>query len=511
MKYKAIAILYILFSCFLNFHLLAGDNLEKDAKKDERKAAVSIAAEEKLSVTHHSIKIAGEILKYQATVGCMKMKDESEKEKASVFFIAYSKDTGNPDPARPITFAFNGGPGSAALWLHMGALGPQRVAIPAEGLSIPPPYKYVDNEQTWLTFTDLVFIDPVSTGYSRPAQGVDKKEFHGVKEDVHSVGDFIRLYVTKYKRWLSPKFICGESYGTTRAAGLSDYLQDRYGMYLTGVILVSSVLNFQNDSFTPGNDLPYAIFLPTYTATAWYHKKLPPRYQNDLRITLKEVEEWALEDYILALAKGDDLSRQERENIIEKLCQYTGLSKAFIDEVNLRIPDYRFFQELLRQQKLTVGRLDSRLTGRGKAALDAWPESDPSMDAFSGAFTAVINDYIRQELKYSNDLPYEAISRNVHPWNWGSAIRGHVNVTDDLRRAMSANKYLKVLFVCGYYDLATPYFAAIYTAKHLNLPEDLRGNMSFTFYEAGHMVYIHKPSLIKLQKDASQFYQEALH
>jgi len=468
-------------------------------------AATPVAAPP--AITQHSLKIDGQILQYQATAGYAIMKDETGKDKASVFYIAYTRQGSENAASRPITFAFNGGPGSASLWLHLGALGPRRVAMPDDGLAFPPPYRFVDNPHTWLTFTDLVFIDPVSTGYSRPVEGVDKKEFHGVEEDIRSVGDFIRLYVTQNKRWLSPKFVCGESYGTLRAAGLSDYLQSRYGMYLSGVILISSVLNMQGTLIGPGNDLPYVLYLPTYTAASWYHKKLPLPDQKSLPQILDEVERWAMGEYLLALAKGDDLADEERNRIIEKLSRYTGLSKTFIDEVNLRVPDYRFFRELLRDERLTLGRLDARIANREQAALEAWPEVDPSMDASAGAFTAVINDYIRSTLKYVNDLPYETISRAVQPWNWGSAVGGNTNVADDLQRAMSANENLRVLFVCGYYDLATPYFDAVHTARHLNLPPHLRKNLSFKFYEAGHMMYTHKPSLIKLRDDALSFYQ----
>jgi carboxypeptidase C (cathepsin A) len=462
----------------------------------------------KLSITRHSITIDKKILYYQAAAGYMLMKDESGKHQASVFFIAYTKEGVTDVKTRSITFAFNGGPGSASLWLHMGALGPKRVKMSDEGFQLPQPFEYVDNEHTWLEFTDLVFIDPVSTGYSRPAPGVGKKQFHGVKEDIKSVGDFIRLYISKNMRWLSPKFICGESYGTTRAAGLSGYLQDTYGMYLQGLVLVSSILNFHTARFVPGNDLPYPLFLPTYTAAAWYHKKLPGKYQKDLNKTLKEVEQWALSDYWLALAKGDTLTETERNRVIDQLAEYTGLSKKYIDETNLRIEIYRFTRELLRDEKQRIGRLDNRFKGNLPDAVGDEFEEDPSYIAIYGPYTAAVNDYIRRQLKYDNDLPYWPIA-SVYPWNWGK-FHGYVNVAEVLRRAINKNNHLKVMIANGYYDLATPYFATLYTVNHMNLPKSLRGNIVMKYYEAGHMMYIRTACRKKLRDDAYEFYMNCL-
>jgi carboxypeptidase C (cathepsin A) len=462
-----------------------------------------------LSITHHSLTLRGKILHYTAAAGYMLMKDEPGNPQASIFFIAYTLDGKPNDPRRPLTFAFNGGPGSASLWLHLGALGPKRVKMSDEGFLPPQPFQYADNEYTWLEFTDLVFIDPVSTGFSRPAPGVDKKEFHGVEEDIHSVGDFIRLYVTRNKRWLSPKFVCGESYGTTRAAGLSGYLQDTYGMYLQGVVLISSIMNFQTARFAPGNDLPYPLFLPTYTAAAWYHKKLPEQYQANLHATLKEVEQWALSDYWLALAKGDALPENERNQVIGKLAQYTGLSKKYIHEVNLRIEIYRFTYELLRDEQQQIGRLDSRFKGNFLDSDDVVFEDDPSYAALYGPFTAAINDYVRKELNYSNDLPFWPISHQTRPWNWGDGNR-YVNVAETLRQAINRNKDLKVLIANGYYDLATPYFATLYTVNHMNLPVPLRNNIVMKYYEAGHMMYIRTVCRQKLRDDVEEFYSQFL-
>jgi carboxypeptidase C (cathepsin A) len=461
----------------------------------------------KLSVTRHSISIDNKVIPYKASTGYLLMKDDEGNHHSSIFFMAYTKE-GKRDPKlRPVTFVFNGGPGSASLWLHMGALGPKKVKMSPEGLQLPQPFEYVDNPESWLDFTDLVFIDPVSTGYSRPAKGVDKRRFHGVKEDVRSVGDFIRLYVTKYNRWLSPKFICGESYGTTRAAGLSGYLQDKHGMFLKGLVLVSSIMNFQTARFQPGNDLPYALFLPTYTAGAFHHKKLPAKYLKDLTVTLKEVEEWAMSDYWLALAKGNSLSDSERIKIIDKLAMYTGLSKAYIDQQNLRIEIHGFTNELLRNEKQRVGRLDNRFkaylmdTSGGQRLQD-----DPSYIAIYGPYTAAINAYTRNELNYKIQLPYRPISEYVRPWNWGEK-NAYVNVSETLRYAMGNNRFLKVLIANGYNDLATPYFATQYTVNHMDLPSNLRKNIIMKFYEAGHMMYIRDKSRTKLRKDVYEFYR----
>lgn len=464
---------------------------------------------EELSECRHTITLNDRLITYKSTAGYMQMKNDARELQSTLFFVAYTMEGKADVKTRPITFAFNGGPGSAALWLHMGALGPKRVVMSDEGFMVAQPFRYEVNESSWLEFTDLVFIDPVSTGYSRPAPGVDKKKFHGVEEDIASVGDFIRLYVTRYGRWLSPKFLCGESYGTTRAAGLSGYLQDTYGMYLQGVILISSVLNFQTSDFTPGNDLPYILFLPTYTATAWYHKKLPEKYQRNLDETLKEVESWALNDYWLALAQGNKLAGSERKKMIERLAAYTGLSESFVDENDLRVNIYDFVCELKRGEKQTVGRLDSRFVSDDLFAFFKEGFSgDPSYSAIHGPYVAAVNDYLRNELKYRNELPYQAISDQVYPWNWGKT-QGFVNVARTLRNAMIKNKYLKVMIANGYYDLATPYFATRYTVDHLNLTTELLNNIKMTYYPAGHMMYIQKSSLKKLRDDAFEFYRNS--
>lgn len=464
---------------------------------------------ERQSVTQHSVTLGGREIRYTATAGTVILKEEDGTPKASIFYIAYTLD-GVKDPAqRPLTFSFNGGPGSSSVWLHLGVLGPRRVVMDDEGKELPPPYRLVDNEASVLDLTDLVFIDPVSTGYSRAVPGEEAKQFHGLEEDIAAVGDFIRLYTVRQGRWSSPKFLIGESYGTTRAAGLSGYLQNNYGYFLNGIMLVSSILNFGTARFDNGNDLPYPLFLPTYTATAWYHKKLPADLQSrPLREVLDEVEQFALGDYLVALAKGNRLDAAARGQIAEKLARYTGLSKDWIERSNLRIEIFRFTKELRRGDRRTVGRLDSRFVGIDDDQNAGEVEHDPSMTAIMGPYTATVNDYLRRDLDFSIDLNYEILTGKVHPWNFE---RGrYADVAGTLREAMTKNPNLKVFVANGYYDLATPYFATEYTFDHLGLDPSLTGNVSMSYYEAGHMMYIQKKSLLQLKKDLAAFYATAL-
>ncbi len=491
---------------FLIFLTIAG------AQKKEEQEATSKEDIYTTAVTQHKMKLGNKkLLSYTATTQLLKIEDESGKHKADIFFIAYSKDGVKDLSQRPITFAFNGGPGSSSVWLHLGALGPKMVIMDEKGNAFRPPYRWEDNASTWLEFTDLVFIDPVGTGFSRPAEEVDRKNFHGVEEDVKSVGDFIALYLNKYERWDSPKFLAGESYGTTRAAGLSDYLQSRHSMYLNGLILVSSILDFQTARFTEGNDLPYILFLPTYTATAWYHNKLAPELQSkELTKVLSEVETWALKDYAWALLQGSRLGEGDRKKIVERLALYTGLSSKYIEQTNLRINIHRFTKELLRDKKRTVGRLDSRFQGIDGNSVGEYTEHDPSYSNILGTYGGAINSYLRRELEFKTIRTYEILTGKVRPWNWGSASSGFPNTADDLRRAMSKNPYLKVFVANGYYDLATPYFATEHTVHHLGLEASLEKNISMNYYEAGHMMYIHSPSLVKLRDDVVKFMEGAL-
>lgn len=484
-------------------------NEDQKPKSPEEKQPVAPLTEE-TSETEQSITIGGEDIAYKTIAGTMVLKDDKGKDKASIFYVAYLRQGVDEVGKRPLTFSFNGGPGSSSVWMHMGLLGPRRVHSGDVDELVPPPYGLVDNEFSLLDRSDLVFIDPVSTGYSRPALGEEAKQFHGYEQDIESVGDFIRLFTSRHNRWLSPKFIIGESYGTTRAAGLSGYLQDRYGLYLNGLMLISSILTFQTARFTTGNDLPPMLFLPTYTATAWYHGKLDSELQADRDGAIQEAEEFALNDYNLALAKGASLSDEERAAIVGKLARLTGLSPAFVEQSNLRINIHRFVKELLRDQGRTVGRLDSRFKGIDRDATGQETEHDPSHSAISGAYTGAFNDYVRRELKFENDMPYEIISDLYQSWDYSKHQNQFLDVAETLREAMSKNPFLKIFVANGYYDLATPYFATRYTFNHLGIDAGLMANISMGYYDAGHMMYVHEPSLAQLKQDLSAFMQNAV-
>ena len=490
--------------------------MAEDKKSEEKKSEEKPKAVDNLVTSKHSIRIGGKTVKYTVTTGTMVMKEETadrekeaegEKPRAQVFFVAYTKDGVGDTAKRPLTFSFNGGPGSSSVWLHLGVLGPRRVLLKNDGELPKPPYQLKDNEFSILDETDLVFIDPMNTGYTRPVEGVAPKQWHGFKKDIELVGDFIRLYATRYNRWLSPKFLIGESYGTTRASGLSGYLQERHGMYLNGLMLISAVLDFTTIDFNVNNDLPYIMFLPGYTATAWYHDALKPH--RPLQDWLKEAEEFALGDYANALLKGDSLTKEERADIVKRLSYFTGISDQFIERSNLRINDQHYFKELLRERGLTVGRLDSRLIGRDRLGITEHAEYDPLLTNIMGPYTAAFYDYIRRELKFESDLPYEILSGFVHPWSYKEFENAYVNVGETLRSAMTYNPYLKVYVANGYYDLGTPYFATEYTFNHLGLDESLRGNVTMGYYEAGHMMYSHIPSLKQMKKDLAAFIKDS--
>ena len=484
-----------------------------DKSKDE-KAKNEKKPEEKIVQTKHSLRIGGEEIKYTATAGTILLKLEDGTPKASVFYIAYTRDDVTDLAKRPVTFTFNGGPGSASIWLHLGAFGPRRVEMGDAGALLGPPYKLVDNEFSMLDVTDLVFIDPVSTGYSRAVPGEAPKQFHGIEEDIQSVGDFIRLYATRNKRWTSPKFLAGESYGTTRAAGLSGYLQERYGLYLNGIILISSILNFETAEFDRGNDWPYVLFLPTYTAIAWYHKKLPADLMADPNGARQESMQFALGEYTQALASGDALTPEQRQNIIDKLNRYTGISKEVIEWANLRLDVGAFTHYLLADQRLRVGRLDGRFKGPDPDGFLNTRFFDPSSAETGPPFTSVFYDYVRRELNYKVDMPYYVSGQQSGFFQWSFSAppgtRGGGNpfemeTSTPLREAIVKDRYLKILNMEGYYDLATPYLAAWYTFDHLDLPPEFRKNISHAQYESGHMVYLDSKAHAKMKQDFANF------
>jgi carboxypeptidase C (cathepsin A) len=484
-----------------------------EEKKDEKKPE----PKDNIIETKHSIVIGGKEINYTVTAGTIVMKEETpdrdkeaegEKPKAAFFFVAYTKDKADDKSKRPLTFSFNGGPGSSSVWLHLGLLGPRRVVMGDAGELLPPPYHLTDNEFSLLDQTDLVFIDPVSTGYSRPVEGQKAKEFHGFKKDIETVGDFIRLFTTRYGRWLSPKFLIGESYGTTRAAGLSGYLQQRHGMYLNGIMLVSAVLDFSTLEFEVGNDLPYVLFLPTYAAIARYHGKV--RSRKPMKKFVADVEKFAGGEYSQALAKGAALTKRQQTLLAEKLARFTGLSVDYLLRTNLRINIFRFCKELLRDRRRTVGRLDGRFLGMDRDAAGEEFESDPSMDAIAGPYTAALYDYVRNELKFESDLPYEILNGKVWPWSYADHENRYLNVAETLRHAMCANPNLKVHVANGFFDLATPFFATEYTFNRLGLEKELQDHITMSYYEAGHMMYVHMPSLKVLKGELAKFIQNSI-
>jgi carboxypeptidase C (cathepsin A) len=461
-------------------------------------------------VTHHRIVVNGKSLAYTVTAGRLPLRNEQGDTEAQIFFMAYTLDGTGKTPARPLMFSFNGGPGSSSVWLHLGALGPKRVKMRPDGAMPSPPYELVDNPNTWLDQTDLVFIDPVGTGYSRATKPELGKKFWGLQGDLESVGEFIRLYLTRYQRWASPLFLVGESYGTTRAAGLSGYLVER-GIAFNGIILVSSVLNFETADFTRGNELPYTLYLPTYTATAWYHRKLPPDLQQrDLAATLREVESWAMGDYSRALAAGDRLPPEQRAAVLDQLARYTGLDRDYLDLSNLRVDIQHFCKQLLRAERRTVGRLDSRFQGIDDLATGETPDFDPSLAAIRPPYTAMFNQYVRGELGYQSDLVYYILGGGIGPWDWGAGRGGFPDVSGALRDAFSKNPDMKLFVASGHYDLATPYFATDYTLAHLGLEPAERARVTTRQYEAGHMMYIDEGELAKLKRDVSAFITGAL-
>ncbi|MBO0909597.1 S10 family peptidase [Arthrobacter sunyaminii] len=444
-------------------------------------------------------------LKYTTTAGRLVLRREETKDgkadgflpKAEIFLVAYTADVGEPTaeahaaapPAnsRPVVFAFNGGPGSSSVWLHMGLLGPRMVDSGDVGALTPPPFGLVDNPETILQHADLVMIDPVNTGFSRVVDGNEAAEFHGFEEDRDLVAEVIRLWTTRNNRWLSPKYLVGESYGTLRAVAVAGRLFDAYGLAVNGLGLISTVLNMATLDFAPGRDTPYALHLPTYAAIAHFHGRHGDRPLADV---VAEAEEFAGREFGYALTQGSRLSTEEFDDVVRRLAEITTLEEGFIRRTNLRWDYAQFSAELLRNENLVVGRIDGRFTAPPANQQDSINWDDPSLQAINGPYSAAVNHYVRAELGYENDLPYEILTGRVQPWSYKSFEGVPVDVTGTLERLLAHNPHLRVHVDYGYHDGATPHFAAEYVWAHMRLTDAARARFTHHYHEAGHMMYL---------------------
>jgi carboxypeptidase C (cathepsin A) len=487
---------------------------DKDAKPAD--AAAAPAPREETSVTEHSIKIGGQTIAYKATAATTLLKNEKGEPTALLYSTAYTRTDVKELSQRPLAFLYNGGPGAASVWVHMGAYGPRRVASVDVGGAIAPPYKIVDNGESLLDRADLVFIDPVGTGFSHAAGKAQDKDFWGVDQDMKSLAQFVHIYVSRNNRWNSPKFLIGESYGTFRSAALGNYLQSHEGIYLNGIVLMSSVLNLGTISFNPGEDMTYVFYVPSYAASAWYQKTLQDRPEN-LEAFLKEARHFASTEYAAALMKGDQLGGAEKSQMAKKLARFTGLSEDFLIKANLRVNLPQFMKELQRSKGLTTGRFDARYSGPTYDMLGEYAEYDPQDASTTGAFVAALNSYMRDELKFGQDKTYLPGSDEAGPqWDWkhrgpgdNFGFPGSPNVEGDLIQALLTNPRLQVEVENGLYDLATPFYATEYTMDHLLLPEKLRGNIHLQYYGAGHMMYVRDEDRTKLKNNVSSFIEGA--
>ncbi len=472
---------------------------------------------EETSATEHSVKVGGQVINYTATFGSILIRDDKDEPTALVFYTAYTRSDTKDLSQRPLTFAYNGGPGSASAWLHMGAFGPRRVVTEDAKFTPPGPYRLTDNAYSLIDKTDVVFLDPVGTGFSHAVGKAANKDFWGIDQDVRSLAQVIRLYVTRNGRWDSPKYLLGESYGTFRSAALGNYLQQQEGMGLNGIVLISNVLDLSQLRFGIGDDRCYILYLPSYAATAWYHKMLkdPP---SDVHALIADARKFAAGEYASALMKGSQLTDAEKADMAKKLTAYTGLSEDYLIKANLRVTLGQFREELKRTTGETTGRLDARFTGFTYDLLAENAESDPQSNAITAAYTAAINNYIHEELKYKTDRNYNLLGGEPgRNWDWrrmqgpGQFFPGAPNVMGDLANALLTNPHLRVEVENGIYDMATPFYATEYTMEHLGLPAKLQSHIVEKYYDAGHMMYVNEAELAKLKENIGKFIDETSH
>jgi carboxypeptidase C (cathepsin A) len=478
------------------------------------------ATKEDSSVTDHSIRLGAETIPYKATAGFTLLKNDKGEPTALMYTVAYTRSDAKDLSQRPISFLYNGGPGSATMWLHMGAFGPRRVYTVNGEFTPPAPYKLVDNTESLLDKTDLVFIDAIGTGYSHAVCKAQNKDFYGIDEDIDAFSQFIDTYLSRNDRWNSPKFLIGESYGTFRSAALGNYLQNHYSIHLNGIVLISSVLDLSTISFNPGDDRPNVFYLPSYAAVAWYHKVLKDR-PADLPTFIEEARQYAKADYTAALEKGAAIGADEKAAVAKKLSYFTGLSEDYLIKADLRVKLPQFMAELQRAAGLTTGRIDARFTGYTYDLLEEFAQGDPEGPAVGGAFTAMINEYNHDELKFGKDRVYHNTAGDaIGDWKWtrrpGQGGRrfgfpGAPNVEQDLADAMITNPKLLVQVENGYYDLATPFVATEFTMGHLGLPENLQKNVTLDYYTAGHMMYLHDDDRVNLHQHVANFIDRATH
>jgi len=493
------------FSLVLGLCLAAGTAGAQTApppKPAEEKEAAQPVRAPNVSVTRHSGTFGGQRISYTATAGETYLRGDDGTPRAAIFSTSYVKEP--RDPGRPVTFLFNGGPGSGSVWLHMGAFGPKKVAIPSDGTDDgPPPYPIVDNPDALLDVTDIVFIDPVGTGFSHALGKTDPKDFWGVTKDAESVAQFIRLWLNDNGRWNSPKYLGGESYGTTRTAAVVNQLEGTFNdVSLNGLILISTVLDFGAGADVPGNELSPILNLPSMAATALYHGKAQA---SSIEAFVEEARRFAIGPYAAALLKGQRIGAEERARVRRELARFTGLSENYLEQADLRVDPGRFYKELLRDRGLTVGRLDSRYTGRDYDNAGETPDNDPSFYGIDAGYTAAINQHLRDTLKYRSDRSYVTIG-NVGPWDWrlglGRDRDAYLNVTPYIDKALRENSGLRVFVGQGYYDFATPFFAAEYALTRTGIPQD---RIRYEYYGSGHMMYVREQDRGKLSRDVRDF------